>query len=211
MVSRWNSSGGVSADRSEGTPQKLRSPEPSSVTGGTTADVRHFGNAVPFMLSGGTSYDSRNFHTPQDVDVRNCLSSCKTPTSWFMSGPDVLSAYRLLNLDGSKLSIVNVAWSMGLYREATVLVYLGLSTSSLLKILPALALETSANDNACQTSPFDAIVESVTSSSDVHCSLVRDSNFHLKTAVAGDDSQSLTAERCRTRSWCRRRASRHCT
>ena len=113
MVSRWNSSGGVSADRSEGTPQKMRSPEPSSVTGGTTADVRHFGNAVPFMLSGGTSYDSRNFHTPQDMDVRNCLSSCKTPTSWFMSGPDVLSAYQLLNLDGSKLSIVNVAWSMG--------------------------------------------------------------------------------------------------
>ena len=39
--------------------------------------VRHFGNAEPFMLSGGTTYESRNFHTPQDVNVCFYLSSCE--------------------------------------------------------------------------------------------------------------------------------------
>ena len=85
------------------------------------------------MLSGGTTYELRNFHTPQDVDVRFRLNSCKTPTNWFKSDTDVLSAFQLLNIDDSELSIVTVAGSVGLYREATALKYLSLSTSSLLR------------------------------------------------------------------------------
>ena len=44
---------------------------------------------------------------------------------------------------------MNLAGLVGLYREATALKYLDLSTSSLLKILPDLSLEISANDSAC--------------------------------------------------------------